>query len=399
MGVDEELDGLNEFEKSLIVYLRSNLIDPLAAKEIIAKQNPGSSETKFLSAKTGLITPKELKETLDYTVIAQDDAKVLLSTVFCTHFRNYLLPHEDYQKRNVILVGKSGTGKTLLVRTLAEYFSLPYTEVDSTQITQKGYSGLDPEDILFNLVEKANWNIDKASKGVVILDEIDKLRFTPHKGVSGATAQNNLNKMVEGTTYDLLDLFGEGKKKKVLRHLAKNNRFYTKINTKNILFIGAGAFQDLLGRKAKGIGFNNTQSLNGSYNKINLTIEDFIEAGFNTEFIGRFNNVVNLRSLTAKDYYNILKKSNVSPLSDIAHNFFLYGINVEFTDNFLKEVSERAYNHNKTGARYLKTVLNDFMLRYEYELPSMNIKYVKFNKESLTNPDKFLSNLIKSPRV
>lgn len=295
--------------------------------------------------------PKDIKSFLDQYVIGQYEAKKSLSVEIYNHFKRITNPDKEIQKNNILLIGDSGTGKTLLVQTLAKLLDLPLVITDMNNITEYGYVGKDAESILHQLVIAADGDISKAETGIIFLDEIDKiakrnLTSSTDKDPSGEGAQTALLKIIEGTN---VELKLEGQRQK--------NSF---INTSNILFIGGGAFFGMDKIVAKNhdtknhsIGFTATVDKAELSETIEITDEDFISFGFLPEFIGRFHVYAQLHKLTRDEFKKIIIEPKNSVMSQYQKLMKLDDIELEFSDNYIDSIVDTCYD-SKRGARAIR---------------------------------------------
>lgn len=334
--------------------------------------------------------PKDLKAHLDRFVIRQDDAKKALSIAVCDHY-NHVKACErgddlrDYVKQNVILLGPTGVGKTYLIKTIADLIGVPFVKADATKFSETGYVGGDVEDLVRELVQRADGDVSLAQYGIVYLDEIDKIA-TPStivgRDVSGRGVQTNLLKLMEETEVPLrspTDIQAQLQAAFEYQRRGGKPKRET-INTKRILFIVSGAFEGLLEivrrrlRQAE-IGFGG--KIIHDYTEADLLrrteTQDFIKFGFEPEFIGRLPVRMVLDKLTTEDLYRILKNSAGSVIKQYEASFRAFGIDVIFSDAGLKLIAEKAALEN-TGARGLLTVCERALREFKYELPSSTIR-------------------------
>jgi len=368
--------------------------------------------------------PKEVKEYLDKYVIKQDKAKKYLSIAICYHYGRIKRVMDDknnsdaFIKKNVLMIGNTGVGKTYLVQKLSKLVGVPFVKEDATKFTAAGYVGRDVEDIVKDLYLAAGQNKELAQYGIIYIDEIDKIRkeFTISKDVGGAEVQHGLLKLLEETEIDLSEsinpLIGMRAVNNIRGEKGRDgkDRGMT-INTKHILFIMGGAFPGLedIVKKRTGLEQDPPESAltEEELKKMNydvyrlektdwydyLTAQDLVEYGFEPEFIGRVPIRVGLDELEAEDLYQILKKSKDSVIKQYKNDFAAFGIKVKFTDGALRAFAERAMRE-RTGARALVSVIEDSLLDYLYELPSTSIKEFTITEDVVNNPKKELVNLI-----
>ena len=324
-------------------------------------------------------TPEEIKAHLDETVISQEYAKEVLSVCAYNHYKKIYYESEDIklEKSNVIMIGSTGTGKTLLAQTLAEMLKVPFTIADATTLTEAGYVGEDVESVLERLLNACDWNVDVAQKGIVFIDEIDKKARSKEsnastKDISGEGVQQALLRLIEGTTTYI--------------NVGSNKLSTEKIefNTDNILFILGGAFVGLddiiksrLNKKNK-IGFNSALDNENDLDKdvyLHANHEDAIKYGLIPELVGRLPIFAGLTALDEDDLTQIQQDSKNSVSNQIKALFKLEGINVGFTDNFYKVVAKESIKL-KTGARGIRTVLEKFFMDLTYNITDLKDKEV-----------------------
>ncbi len=360
-AVDKLISGPGAFICDKCVRLCMDIID----------KKPTSHEFK-------LIKPKEIKERLDEYIIGQDSAKKTISVAVYNHYKRIRSLQKDskeieYSKSNVLLLGPTGSGKTLIARTLAQILDVPFAIADATTLTEAGYVGEDVENIILRLVQNAEYDIAKAEQGIIYIDEIDKLRKTTGnvsitRDVSGEGVQQALLKIVEGTIANVPPKGGR-------KH---PNQEYIKVNTQNILFIAGGAFVHLdkiiSKRLGKGvIGFDETKR-HIDPNEINyllsqVEIEDIVEFGLIPEFIGRFNSVANFNELTLDDLVQILVEPKNAIIKQYQALFEEDGVTLTFTTDSLKAIGARAKEAG-TGARALRMIVENLLLDLMYTTPS-----------------------------
>jgi len=309
------------------------------------------------------VTPSHIYQEINKHVVGQEDAKKALSIAITRHLRN-AVSNSEYIKPNVLIAGPSGTGKTELVRALGKIVKIPVAVADATSLTVAGFVGEDVESILYKLYEAANCNIAAAEKGIVFIDEIDKLAQN-NSGVgteiTTRSVQESLLKMIEGSVVNV-PIGGD----------LKTAKEYVKINTSNILFICAGAFpgiKDIIAkRNKKGIGLNKEN--NNVENNENLIIEDLNKFGLIEEFLGRFSIVTETKSLTSSELKEILIRSNKSPLQEKVEFFSNYNQTLELNDCFLNYIIDKAPT-DRTGVRALFQAVEDIFRDAMFDFPDM----------------------------
>ncbi len=350
------------------------------------------------------LKPREVRDYLDRFVIRQDEAKKVLSVAICDHYNHIRrcldddrAATEEYTKQNVILLGPTGVGKTYLMRCIAKLIGVPFVKADATKFSETGYVGYDVDDIVRDLVRNANNQPEIAQYGIVYIDEIDKIATKSSgagRDVSGRGVQTNLLKLMEETDVNLqsqTDLVGQMQAILDMQRGAKARK--RTINTRHILFIVSGAFDGLHDiirkRVASGaIGFGADHQASRSDDDLFLNkvgTADFIQYGFEPEFIGRLPVRVVCENLTADDLEKILLQSEGSILRQYVQDFRGYGIGLAIKPPALRLVAERAALE-KTGARGLMTVLENVLRLFKFELPSTTIKELELGAEALQDP-------------
>jgi ATP-dependent Clp protease ATP-binding subunit ClpX len=355
--------------------------------------------------------PRDIKKYLDRFVVKQDDAKKVLATTICDHY-NHIKgcsakgPCKEYAKQNIIMLGPTGVGKTYLVRTIADLIGVPFVKADATKFSETGYVGGDVEDLVRELVQKADGDIRLAEYGIIYLDEIDKISTPSNvlgRDVSGGGVQRGLLKLMEETEVSLRTPFDlTSQLQAAMEFQSKGKVSRSVINTRHILFIVSGAFNglsDIIRKRlgARAIGFSSEgQKLDKdqdyfSYSKSN----DFIEYGFESEFVGRLPVIVSCQELTVDDLFQILKNSEGSIIHQYINAFEAYGIDLIPTDEGLYKIAEKAFIEH-TGARSLVGVCERIFREYKYNLPHSPVKRLELTARLVEQPHIVLQEILDS---
>ena len=359
--------------------------------DILAKEvrKEKSNQQRFL-------TPKDIKAKLDAYVIEQEAAKKILSVAVYNHYKrlsaSFKSKDVEVQKSNILLIGPTGTGKTLLAQSLARFLDVPFAIADATSLTQAGYVGEDVENVILYLLQNADYDLDRAQRGIVYIDEIDKIArkgsySSATRDVSGEGVQQALLKLLEGKFASVPAKGGQ-------KH---SQRDFVKVDTTNILFICGGTFVGLdkiiqrrTGSKVMGFGAKilreNERNRDNNLNMVQP--EDLLNFGFIPEFIGRLPVIAPLHDLNEDSLIRILNQPKNALTKQFEKMFEMEGVSLRFTDGALKAIAQEAIGR-KSGARGLRTILEACLLETMFELPSLaNVKECAISEDVILKKNK-----------
>ncbi len=424
-GPHDKTPDQKELEKELNKYLEKKYGDrvKLVVSTLVPKPSPeqrdddkGKTSKKSPPHINFDMKPEELISYLNSFIVKQDKAKEILATKICTHYNKikFMTEKEDGSdtevgniKNNIIMIGPTGVGKTYMIKLIAKKIRVPFVKGDATKFSETGYVGGDVEDLVRDLVYEANGDIDLAQYGIIYIDEIDKIASSNNvigPDVSRTGVQRTLLKPMEETEVDLRVPHDPiSQMEAIERYRRTGKREKKTVNTKNILFIVSGAFnnlEDIIKNRMnkKGIGFGaeiKSKDEKAEYLE-HVFAEDLINYGFESEFIGRLPVIAVFHQLEAKDLYEILKNPHSPIITSKNKDFRSYGIDIQFEDEALWEMAKMAYQE-RTGARGLISAIEKVLLKFERKLPSTDIKELVVTKEMAEGPEGELQKVLKDP--
>ncbi|MFH1351011.1 MAG: AAA family ATPase [Pseudomonadota bacterium] len=415
-----KLPNQKELEKELSEYLskkygnRIKIISPFVFPK---GQEISMEEGRTGETKGGLplfdMLPEELEAYLDSFIIKQDQAKAVLATKVCTHFNRikHLKRHSGKRKtvgvgmikNNILMIGPTGVGKTYIVKLIAQKLGVPFVKGDATKFSETGYVGGDVEDLVRDLVYEANEDIEMAENGIIYIDEIDKIASAKNiigHDVSRSGVQRALLKPMEETDVDLKVPHDAVSQIQAIEHYRRTGKKEKKVvNTRNILFVMSGAFGDLAEiikkrLQKQGIGFEaDVRPTEVPWEILKeVTAQDLIEFGFESEFVGRLPVVVVFDELTKEDLVEILKNPNNPIILSKRQDFGCYGIDIKFEEEAIAKIAKMA-SREKTGARGLVSAIEKVLIPFEKHLPSTHIKRLLVTPELVDNSEAELLSL------
>src|SRR5947209_1433432 len=409
-----------ELKTKITEFMKQNFGDRVSVAAFPAPE-PAEAETEEKPEKIDSLEfefnflPRDIKAHLDRFVIKQDEAKKVLAIAVCDHYNHAKYLHQlekenpkaaeqlEYTKQNVILVGPTGVGKTYLIKHIADLIKVPFVKADATKFSETGYVGGDVEDLVRELVHKADGDMNLAQFGIIYIDEIDKIASAGNligRDVSGRGVQTTLLKLMEETEVPVRSMNDlQAQLQAAFEYQRKGKAKRETINTRHILFVVSGAFERLKQQVSRRIsraqiGFS-ADAVPVMDNELfqHVTTSDFVEYGFEPEFIGRLPVRVVCEELDANDLFKIMKFSEGSLLRQYERAFRAYGIDISFEDEALRLIAEAAAKE-KTGARGLLTVFEKLFRDYKYYLAGSGLSQLRVTAELVQEPKRVLDRLM-----
>ena len=381
--------GLNKLQtKILVAGQDAHICDQCIEQAFSILNHQNKSKEVSISTEKNNLTPKEIKKYLDDYVVGQEYSKKVISVSVYNHYKRIAQENNDnieIEKSNVVMVGPTGTGKTLIAKTISKLLDVPLAIVDATVLTEAGYVGEDVENILTRLLQASDYNIEKAEKGIIFIDEIDKISRKSDnpsitRDVSGEGVQQALLKLMEGAVVNVPPKGGR-------KHPDQN---FIKLNTSNILFIAGGAFNGIekiiskrLNMNAVGFKNSNLKSVTESKNIIeNIIPNDLKDFGLIPEILGRLPILTYMLQLDSKDLKNVLTQPKNSLIKQYIKLFEIDGIKLDFDDNALNYIVSKAMEF-KLGARGLRSICETILIDDMFNLPGSNKKNLYIDKNHI----------------
>ena len=381
--------GLNKLQtKILVAGQDAHICDQCIEQAFSILNHQNKSKEVSISTEKNNLTPKEIKKYLDDYVVGQEYSKKVISVSVYNHYKRIAQENNDnieIEKSNVVMVGPTGTGKTLIAKTISKLLDVPLAIVDATVLTEAGYVGEDVENILTRLLQASDYNIEKAEKGIIFIDEIDKISRKSDnpsitRDVSGEGVQQALLKLMEGAVVNVPPKGGR-------KHPDQN---FIKLNTSNILFIAGGAFNGIekiiskrLNMNAVGFKNSNLKSVTRSKNIIeNIIPNDLKDFGLIPEILGRLPILTYMLQLDSKDLKNVLTQPKNSLIKQYIKLFEIDGIKLDFDDNALNYIVSKAMEF-KLGARGLRSICETILIDDMFNLPGSNKKNLYVDKNHI----------------
>ena len=389
--------GLNKLQtKILVAGQDAHICDQCIEQAFSILNHQNKSKEVSISTEKNNLTPKEIKKYLDDYVVGQEYSKKVISVSVYNHYKRIAQENNDnieIEKSNVVMVGPTGTGKTLIAKTISKLLDVPLAIVDATVLTEAGYVGEDVENILTRLLQASDYNIEKAERGIIFIDEIDKISRKSDnpsitRDVSGEGVQQALLKLMEGAVVNVPPKGGR-------KHPDQN---FIKLNTSNILFIAGGAFNGIekiiskrLNMNAVGFKNSNLKSVTKSKNIIeNIIPNDLKDFGLIPEILGRLPILTYMLQLDSKDLKNVLTQPKNSLIKQYIKLFEIDGIKLDFDDNALNYIVSKAMEF-KLGARGLRSICETILIDDMFNLPGSNKKNLYIDKNHIDSKLKGLN--------